>query len=55
LTLGQGKKVFGDGAIPAAFTLLESIVTPSGVLIANYKRAGRVKTGTIGANESMGL
>jgi dihydrofolate reductase len=49
LTLGKGKKLFTDGPIPAAFTLLESIVTPSGVIIANYKRAGEVKTGTIGA------
>jgi dihydrofolate reductase len=48
LTLGQGKKLFAEGTIPAAFTLTESSVTPSGVIIANYKRAGEVKTGTIG-------
>lgn len=49
LTLGQGKRLFDDGTIPAAFTLIESLVTPSGVIFANYKRAGEVKTGTIGA------
>ena len=49
LTLGKGKKLFDNGTIPAAFKLTESIVTPSGVIIANYKRAGKVKTGTIGA------
>jgi dihydrofolate reductase len=49
LTLGEGKKLFDDGPIPAAFTLTESTVTPSGVIIANYKRAGEVKTGTVGA------
>src|SRR5687767_2990801 len=49
LTLGKGKKVFDSGSIPAAFTLTESTVTPSGVIIANYKRAGKVKTGTVGA------
>ncbi|HEY6010202.1 MAG TPA: dihydrofolate reductase family protein [Nitrospirota bacterium] len=49
LTLGKGKKLFDNGAIPAAFTLIESTVTPSGVIIANYKRAGKVKTGTVGA------
>ena len=49
LTLGKGKKLFDKGPIPAAFTLTESTVTPSGVIIANYKRAGKVKTGTIGA------
>ena len=49
LTLGKGKKLFDNGMIPAAFTLIESIITPSGVIIANYKRAGKVKTGTIGS------
>jgi dihydrofolate reductase len=48
LTLGKGKKLFEDGAIPAAFTFTDSIVTPSGVIIANYKRDGKVKTGTVG-------
>lgn len=48
LTLGQGKKLFADGTIPAAFTLIESTVTPSGVIMANYKRSGEVKTGTVG-------
>jgi dihydrofolate reductase len=48
LTLGKGKKLFVDGAIPAAFTLTESTVTTTGVIIANYKRAGEVKTGTVG-------
>lgn len=49
VTLGQGKKLFEDGTIPAAFTLLENLATPSGIIIANYKRAGEVKTGTVGA------
>jgi dihydrofolate reductase len=49
LTLGKGKKLFDGSTIPAAFTLTESIVTTSGVIIANYKRAGKVKIGTIGA------
>lgn len=48
LTLGNGKKLFDDGVIPAAFTLVESVVTPSGVIIVNYKRAGKVNTGTVG-------
>lgn len=48
LTLGSGKKLFADGAIPAAFELTESTITPSGVIFANYKRAGEVKTGTAG-------
>ena len=48
LTLGAGKKLFADGTVPAAFTLMESTVTGSGVIFANYKRAGAVKTGTVG-------
>lgn len=46
LTLGKGKKLFNNGSIPAAFTLTESTVTPGGVIFANYKRAGKVRTGT---------
>jgi dihydrofolate reductase len=49
LTLGKGKKLFNNGTIPAAFTLTESSVTTTGVIIACYKRAGKVKTGTVGA------
>jgi dihydrofolate reductase len=48
LILGKGKKLFDNGTIPAAFTLTENIVTPGGVIIASYKRAGKVKTGTAG-------
>jgi len=47
--LGKGKKLFDDSAIPAAFTLTESVVTSTGVIFANYKRAGEVKTGTMGS------
>jgi dihydrofolate reductase len=49
LTLGKGKRLFDNGAIPAAFTLTESLVTTRGVIIATYKRAGKVRTGTIGS------
>ena len=49
LTLGTGKKLFGNGTMPAAFTLTESLATPTGVIIAKYKQAGKVKTGTIGS------
>jgi dihydrofolate reductase len=46
--LGKGKKLFDNDAMPAAFTLVESTVTSDGVIMANYKRAGEVKTGTVG-------
>lgn len=48
LTLGKGKRLFKDGPIPAAFKLLESTTTSTGVIIANYRRDGDVKTGRVG-------
>jgi dihydrofolate reductase len=44
--LGSGKRLFAEGTIPAAFTLTDSNVSPSGVIFANYTRAGEVKTGS---------
>jgi len=49
LTLGKGKNLFEDGPIPAAFTLVDSTISTTGVIFANYKRAGEVKTGNVGA------
>lgn len=49
LTLGNGKKLFVDGAIPAAFALIENTATPSGLIFAHFKRGGAVKTGTAGS------
>lgn len=49
--LGNGKKLFGDQAIAAAYHLAESHITPGGVIMANYKKAGDVKTGTIGESQ----
>ena len=46
LTLGSGKRLFADGTIPAAFKLTESHISPKGVIIANYERAGAVTTGS---------
>ena len=46
LTLGKGKKLFDNGTIPSAFALKENVITPSGVIIAYYKRSGNVKTGS---------
>lgn len=46
LTLGKGKKLFAEGTIPARFKLLNSEISPLGVIFANYKREGEVKTGS---------
>jgi len=47
ITLGGGKRLFDHGAIPAAFKITESQVTPNGVMIVNYERAGKLPTGSI--------
>jgi dihydrofolate reductase len=43
---GKGKRWFGEGSSPSAFTLKKSITSRSGVVIATYERAGEVKTGS---------
>lgn len=45
LLLGKGKKLFDNDADPSAFSLVESTVTSTGVILANYKRNGEIKTG----------
>jgi dihydrofolate reductase len=34
VTIGEGKRLFGDGTIPASFRLLESMITTKGVIVA---------------------
>jgi dihydrofolate reductase len=46
LTLGSGKRLFAEGTIPGSYTLVESQASPAGVIIANFKRAGDVETGS---------
>ena len=46
VTLGAGKRLFDQGTMPAAYTLVEAQVLPSGVILANFKHAGEVKTGS---------
>ena len=45
LLLGKGKKLFDGNANPSGFSLIESTVTTTGVILANYKKNGEVKTG----------
>lgn len=46
LTLGPGKRLFAEGPIPAAFELIDSKVSPKGIIVADYRRAGNVETGS---------
>lgn len=45
ITLGGGKRLFADGAVPAAFKVTESEVTSKGVIVVNYERAGAITNG----------
>jgi dihydrofolate reductase len=38
ITLGSGKRLFADGAIPATFKTTEGTFTSKGVIIVNYER-----------------
>jgi dihydrofolate reductase len=46
VTLGKGKRLFAEGTMPAAFKLQDSKMSPSGVIVASFTRAGEVKTGS---------
>jgi dihydrofolate reductase len=46
VTLGTGKRLFAQGTIPGAYTLVDSKTSPAGVIVATLKRAGEVKTGS---------
>jgi dihydrofolate reductase len=46
VTLGMGKRLFDRGTISAAYTLVDSKSSPSGVMVATLKRNGEVKTGS---------
>ena len=46
ITLGTGKRLFAEGTISVAFELIELKTSPLGIIVASYKRAGEVKTGS---------
>lgn len=46
LVLGTGKRLFGEGTVPAGFEVVSSQVLPSGVIVANYRAGAAIKYGT---------
>ncbi len=42
VTLGDGKRLFAEGTMPRTFKVTESTVTPNGVIVVNYERAGAI-------------
>jgi dihydrofolate reductase len=51
ILLGRGKRLFGNGARPVGFRLERSQVSPNGVVVASYVRAGDVKRGSFALEE----
>ena len=48
VTLGEGKRLFGEGAVPRSWRLKTQATTPSGAVMVSYERAGDVETGYVG-------
>ncbi|HLD93433.1 MAG TPA: dihydrofolate reductase family protein [Anaerolineales bacterium] len=49
VTIGKGKRLFGDGAMPAGFKLVDSKISTTGVIAAKYVRDGEIKKGSFGS------
>src|SRR6266571_3466692 len=43
VVLGGGKKLFADGSAPHSFKLRRSRVSPNGLIVGHYERAGEIK------------
>jgi dihydrofolate reductase len=48
VTIGKGKRLFGEGTQPGHLKLIDSKTSTTGVIIANYELAGELKTGSFG-------
>ncbi|HZA59402.1 MAG TPA: dihydrofolate reductase family protein [Solirubrobacterales bacterium] len=51
LVLGTGKRLFGDGTIPAGLKLVDSKLSTTGVMITTYERAGKISYGSFAFDE----
>src|SRR2546423_13465987 len=52
VTLGNGKRLFSEGTMPAGFRVTNSRTSPSGVVVASYARAGEVQSGSFALSPS---
>jgi dihydrofolate reductase len=52
VVLGEGKRLFGEGAIPRTWRLTTQSTTSTGAVVLSYERAGEVETGTMGPEEA---
>ena len=46
VTIGKGKRLFGEGTLPSSFKLINSKISTTGVIIATYEPAGELKMGS---------
>lgn len=46
--LGSGKRLFGEGTVPAALRLVSSTTLANGVVVSTYARHGEVEYGAMG-------
>lgn len=46
VVVGSGKRLFGEGTMAGALELADAKISPSGVIIATYRRAGELQTGS---------
>ena len=46
VAIGSGKRLFAEGTMPAGFALAGSTISPGGVVVSSYTRAGEVKLGS---------
>lgn len=51
VTLGSGKRLFGDGVPAGTFKLIEQRLTPGGMVMSTYEPAGPIETGTFATKE----
>ena len=51
VVLGSGKRIFGDGAVPAGLALADSATSSTGVVMATYKREGDIRYGSFALEE----
>ncbi len=48
LVLGKGKRLFGDGTVPAGLKLVDTKASTTGVILSTYVPAGTIQPGSFG-------
>lgn len=51
LLLGSGKRLFGDGVVPAGLRLVDTKTSTTGVVVAIYERAGGINYGSFALDQ----